>query len=127
MRHLLPYRMIVCNVEGADLGREGARALLGSPNPPSALLAINDMYALGAYAGIRDCGLRVPEDVSVIGFDDIALAEIVAPPLTTVRQPLKEMMHVAVGFLKGRIEGTRAVPPEHVVIVPELVERGSTR
>ena len=84
------------------------------------------MYALGAYAGIRDAGLRVPEDVSVIGFDDIALAAIVAPPLTTVRQPLKEMMQVAVDFLKGRIEGTRTVPPEHLVVVPQLVERGST-
>ncbi len=63
------------DVEGAEIGRAGARELLSRANPPTGLVTINDMYALGAYAGARDLGLRVPDDVSVIGFDDIAMAD----------------------------------------------------
>ncbi len=113
------------DIEGVALGRRGARDLLSGPQPPTALIGINDMYALGAYAGVRDCGLRVPEDVSVVGFDDIVLAEISAPPLTTVRQPLREMMARAVDLLIGRVDGTRTGEPEHIVITPELVVRQS--
>ncbi|GAC1385895.1 MAG: LacI family DNA-binding transcriptional regulator [Herpetosiphon sp.] len=112
--------------EGAAHGRRGARKLLSLPNPPTALLAINDMFALGAYAGARDVGLRVPDGVSIVGFDDIVLADIVDPPLTTVRQPLPEMMQTAVAFLIGRINGTRTGAPEHIAVVPDLIIRGST-
>lgn len=113
--------------EGAELGRAGAQALLAGTAPPTALVAINDMYALGACAGIRDRGLRIPGDVSVVGFDDIApLAEIAAPPLTTVRQPLRAMMRAAVERLIGRVEGTPNERPAHLIAIPELVVRAST-
>lgn len=114
------------DVEGSDFGRTGARDLLNVAEPPTALFAINDMYALGAYAGARDLGLRVPEDVSVVGFDDIFLAEVAQPPLTTVRQPLRDMLQSTVGFLIDRLEGRRTGPGEQTVIVPELVIRHST-
>ena len=84
------------------------------------------MYALGAAAGARDLGLRVPDDLSVIGFDDIVLASITEPPLTTVRQPLRELMHAAVELLVSRLAINRAHTREYVVIAPELVVREST-
>lgn len=113
--------------ESAELGRLGARELLRHPQPPTALVAINDMYALGAYAGLRDLGMTVPDAISVVGFDDIApLAEIAQPPLTTMRQPLDEMLQLVVQRLIGRIEQTRTGPPEHTVVAPTLVPRAST-
>ena len=114
------------DVEGFELGRWGARALLGDPNPPSALFTINDMYALGAYAGVRDLGLRVPEDVSIVGFDDIPMAEIAQPPLTTVHHPVREMIGTAVTLLIRRLRGANAEPAEHVTVAPALVLRAST-
>jgi DNA-binding LacI/PurR family transcriptional regulator len=114
------------DVEGFELGRSGARELLSGVAPPSALFTINDMYALGAYAGVRDLGLRVPEDVSIVGFDDISMAEIAQPPLTTIRHPVREMMQTAVGLLVGRLQGTYVEPAEHVTVAPELVLRAST-
>lgn len=114
------------DIEGSELGRRGAREILGQENHPTALIAINDMYALGAYAGIRDMGLRVPDTISVVGFDDIMLAEIVEPPLTTVRQPLQEMMRVAVERLIGRLEKTAAPGTVHLTLTPALIVRGST-
>jgi DNA-binding LacI/PurR family transcriptional regulator len=114
------------DVEGAEIGREGARVLLGGPDRPTALVTINDMYALGALAGARDLGLSVPHDVSVIGFDDIPLASIAQPPLTTIRQPLPQMMKTAVDTLVGRLEGTLSGPSEHVTVASELIVRGST-
>jgi DNA-binding LacI/PurR family transcriptional regulator len=100
--------------------------MLDVPERPTALFAINDMYALGAYAGARDLGLRVPEDVSIVGFDDIFLAEVAQPPLTTMHQPLRDMLQMTVGFLIDRLEGRRKGPGEQMVILPELVVRQST-
>ena len=114
------------DVEGAEFGRRGARELLGLAEPPKALFAINDMYALGAYAGARDRGLAVPDDVSVVGFDDIFLAEVAQPALTTVRQPLREMLRTTVTMLVDRLEGSRDGPADHTVVTPELIVRAST-
>ena len=114
------------DVEGADFGRRAARELLGKAEPPTALFAINDMYALGAYAGARDLGLGVPDDVSIVGFDDIFMAEVAQPPLTTVRQPVEAMLHKTVTLLVDRLEGRRDGPADHTVVTPELVIRSST-
>ncbi len=117
------------DAEGAELGRSGAQHLLSRPasSRPTALFTINDMYAIGAYAGARDLGLQVPTDVSVLGFDDLpVLAEVASPPLTTVRQPVQEMMRVATERLIARLEGRLAGPPEHTTATPELVVRRST-
>jgi DNA-binding LacI/PurR family transcriptional regulator len=114
------------DIEGAQLGRVGAREILGIADRPTALLAINDMYALGACAGARDLGLRVPEDVSIVGCDDNALADIVSPPLTTIRQPLQDMTRFAVERLIGYLEKTSTESPSHLSLDPELIVRGST-
>lgn len=115
------------DIESVELGRAGARELLSGPLRPTALFTINDMYALGAYAGVRDLGLTVPNDISIVGFDDLGpLAEIAVPPLTTVRQPLSQMMRIAVERLIGRIDETRTDPAQHVMMAPELIVRAST-
>ena len=114
------------DIEGAELGRTAARDLLSASRPPTALVAINDMYALGAYAGATSLGFNVPRDVSIVGFDDIAMAEVAQPPLTTIRQPLPEMMRAAVSFLIGRMDGSRTSESQFLVMAPELVIRAST-
>jgi len=114
------------DIEGAELGRLGAHELLSMPDRPTALFTINDMYALGAYAGARDLGLRVPEDVSIVGFDDIALAAVAYPPLTTVRQPIELLAKQAVTTLISQLEGTESELSPHLVAMPELIVRGST-
>ena len=80
-------------------GYEGARALMTLPSPPTAIFAANDLSAMGAMAALRNARLRVPEDVSVVGFDDIPAAEQNHPPLTTVRQPMQQMGRSAVNTL----------------------------
>jgi DNA-binding LacI/PurR family transcriptional regulator len=113
--------------EGAAWGRAGTRALLGTARPPTALVALNDMYAFGAYAAIRELGLSVPDAMSVVGFDDITpFSEIALPPLTTVHQPLQEMMTIVVERLIRRVEKTRTGPPEHTLVAPTLIVRAST-
>jgi DNA-binding LacI/PurR family transcriptional regulator len=109
-----------------ELGRQGAHVLLSKTNPPTALITINDMYAFGVYAGARDLGLNIPEDVSVVGVDDIALTEVVQPPLTTVRQPIREIARLAVECLIGRLQDTRTEPLGHQVLSPTIVVRAST-
>ena len=74
-----------------DEGVGQARRLLRLPDPPTAIIAGNDLQALGVYQAAREARLHIPEDVSVVGFDDLPIARWVSPPLTTIRQPLFEM------------------------------------
>lgn len=112
--------------EAGELGRVGARALLTSGSGITAIVAVNDMYALGAYAGIRSVGLAVPNDVSVIGFDDIALTTLVEPPLSTIRQPVWEMAETAVERLVACLADDAGDKPLRAEFAPEFVMRGST-
>jgi DNA-binding LacI/PurR family transcriptional regulator len=112
--------------EAGELGRAGARALLSNGSGVTAIVAVNDMYALGAYAGIRSVGLSVPNDVSVVGFDDIALTMLVEPPLSTIRQPVWRMAETAVERLVARLAEGAADEPLRAEFAPELVVRGST-
>ncbi|MGI5213666.1 LacI family DNA-binding transcriptional regulator [Plantactinospora sp. CA-290183] len=115
------------DLDVADLGRTAARELIRDDRPPTAVLAINDMCALGVSAGIRDAGLRVGEDISVVGFDDIVLADLAAPPLTTIRQPLPQMAAAAFAHLRSRIEnGDDASAGRSLLMRPELVVRASS-
>lgn len=114
------------DAEMVQLGRQGAHTLLSVANPPSAIIAINDMYAFGVYAGARDLGLKIPDDVSVTGVDDIVLAEVAEPPLTTVQQPMGKIARLAVERLVTRLDGTCENQPEHHVLSPKLVVRKST-
>ncbi|HLU58858.1 MAG TPA: LacI family DNA-binding transcriptional regulator [Pseudonocardia sp.] len=106
-------------------GREGARAVLDLPDPPTAIFAGSDMQALGVYQEAAARGLRIPEDLSVVGFDDIAFAELASPPLTTVRQPLARMAAEAVRLLLDADDHMPG-PPPRVELATHLVVRGST-
>lgn len=92
----------------------------------TALFAFNDISAIGAIRAFRDAGLRVPEDVSVIGFDDIQAAEYLTPRLTTVRQPLQQMGEMAASQLLLRIANHKKKVPRKILLAPELVIREST-
>ncbi len=106
-------------------GRAATQQLLSLPEPPTAIFAFNDMLAIGALQALRQAGLRVPEDVSVIGFDDTYEASIVHPALTTVRQPLAEMGRMAVSQLVRLLQSQR-IEALHVELATRLVVREST-
>lgn len=104
-------------------GERAAAWLLGQSPRPTALVCQSDQLALGALAWLDRCGHRVPADVSLAGFDDIAAAATAAPPLTTVRQPLHDRGRRAGGLLLEQLGGA---PHQHVVLPSELVVRQST-
>ena len=109
------------------VGYEVTRKILERSEPFSALFAFNDISAIGAIQALRGAGKRVPEDVSVVGFDDIQSAAYQYPGLTTVRQPLRQMGVIAAETLLARINAPRAAHyPEEIVVEPELIVRGST-
>ena len=108
-------------------GYEATQKLLATRKPFTALFAFNDISAMGAIRALRESGLRVPTDVSVVGFDDIQSAAYQNPGLTTVRQPMREMGRIAAEILLRRIRhsGTDSHGGERMV-EPELVIRGTT-
>jgi LacI family transcriptional regulator len=99
--------------------------VLELPEPPTAIFAGSDEVALGVVEAARARGLRVPEDLSVVGFDDTQVARLAAPPLTTVRQPLQEMGAVALRTALRLAHGGK-VDSHHVELATELVVRRST-
>jgi LacI family transcriptional regulator len=103
-------------------GYSGAQALLSLPEPPTAIFVGNDHMAFGVMEAARVRGLRIPEDLSIIGFDDIPQALIVHPPLTTVKQPLEQMGRVAAETLLRLIDGDEDVVTQ-VVLPTELILR----
>jgi len=109
------------------LGYEVTRQLLARQEPFTALFAFNDISAIGAIRALREAGLRVSEDVSVVGFDDIHSAAFQNPALTTVRQPLREMGVLAAETLLRRINAPARSPyPKIITVEPELIVRAST-
>ncbi|MBI4910458.1 MAG: LacI family DNA-binding transcriptional regulator [Acidobacteria bacterium] len=118
------YRTVV-NQDGPDGGREAARELLDSGYRPTAIICVNDFMALGVLRELRERGMRVPEDVSVTGFDDITLAEYCYPALTTVHIPRDRIGHLVFEALTADSDRASATGHE-VVVEPELVVRQST-
>jgi LacI family transcriptional regulator len=108
-----------------DGGFEAANRLFELPDPPTAIFSFNDNIAIGAIRAARARRLRVPEDVSIVGFDDVEHATIVTPALTTVRQPLAEMGRTAVSLLSRLLEGQQ-FETLHVELATRLVVRDST-
>jgi LacI family transcriptional regulator len=106
-------------------GVTGAAALLDLGKPPTAVVAGNDEIALGVIETARTRGMRVPEDLSVVGFDDTRLAQMASPPLTTIRQPLREMGGVALRTAL-RLAGGEKLESHHIELATELVVRAST-
>ena len=113
---------------GLPLRERPARAHRGccrSPKRPTAIFAASDELARGAIEAARSLGLSVPDDLSIVGFDDTEIARIASPPLTTVRQPLQEMGAVALRTALRLVAGEK-IDSNHVELATELVVRAST-
>ena len=129
--HLKLDPKLVAQLEGDTPSHEpgyfAAQRLLASGIPFTALFAFNDVSAIGAIRALREAGLRVPQDVSVVGFDDVQSAAFQNPGLTTVRQPLRTMGMLAAEALVRQIGAHPDHPPsKQLVVDPELVVREST-
>jgi DNA-binding LacI/PurR family transcriptional regulator len=121
---------LVSQLEGdspsPEVGYQATRKLLTSRKPFTALFAFNDISATGAIRALIEAKLRVPEDVSVVGFDDIESAAYQNPALTTVRQPLREMGSIAAKTLLRRISRPELESSEEIVVEPKLITRQTT-
>jgi LacI family transcriptional regulator len=120
---------LVVQIDSTDsspsVGYPYGRQLIEKKRPFTALFAYNDISAIGAIRAFQESGFRVPQDISVVGFDDIPAAAFHYPSLTTVRQPLHKMGEIAVEILIARIDGQKDWPRE-VSVQPEIVQREST-
>ena len=108
-----------------EWGSKTAQNLLNASTLPEAIVCGDDAIALGVLQTLRESNVRVPEDVRVTGFDDIELAAMSSPPLTTVRQPTAELARTAVAMLERRIRSPRAAA-RMTLIKPSLIVRAST-
>jgi LacI family transcriptional regulator len=108
-----------------ESGFDGANALLDLSDPPTAIFASSDQMAFGVYEAVRRHGLRVPDDISVVGFDDLPEARWASPPLTTVRQPLAEMGILAARTVLRLAQGEQVESPRFE-LATALVVRDST-
>ena len=109
------------------LGYEAMKRLLVLPNRPTAVFARNDFTAIGAMNAIKESGFSIPNDVSLVGFDDIPMAIHTSPALTTVRQPTRFEGSLATEFLLRRIRAEETIEREETILECELIVRDSTR
>lgn len=115
------------NTPSPEVGYVAAQKLLAAGGRFTALFAFNDVSAIGAMRAFNEAGLRMPQDVSIIGFDDVDFAAYQNPPLTTIRQPLRRMGELAAEILLERIAGKeRSAQRKIVMVEPELIVRRST-
>jgi DNA-binding LacI/PurR family transcriptional regulator len=109
-----------------ESGYAAARVLLNLLPRPTGIFACNDMMAAGSMLAVRDAGLRCPEDISIVGFDNLDFTELTAPPLTTVYQPGYQIGVCAAQLLMDRIKSPR-IPPKQILLPTELRMRGSVQ
>jgi DNA-binding LacI/PurR family transcriptional regulator len=119
-----PVELVVHGDGGAGAAMQAMEQLLAIAKAPTAVCCYNDMTALGAMRCLRSRGVRVPGDISIAGFDDLFFAAYTEPPLTTIRQPMRRMGHMAMESLLKLMEGRDSVAQVH--IEAELVVRQST-
>lgn len=112
------------DAEMAELGQGLAGRLADHPDRPTAAIAINDMMAIGLIAGLRERGLDLPRDMSIVGMDGISLGAFTAPPLTTVKLPLEQLASVIVDRIMLRLRHPETLPAEFTYL-PTMLERGS--
>jgi DNA-binding LacI/PurR family transcriptional regulator len=125
------YPELIVQLRSADPSPEpghiATQELLARRSQFSAIFSFNDISAIGAITALREAGLQVPRDISVVGFDDVLFAATSHPPLTTIRQPLRQMGNLAATTLLGLIQGSGKLAIGSVITVyPELVVRKST-
>jgi LacI family transcriptional regulator len=116
---------VVANMDSIEGGRQAAREIASSGLDPTAIVCVNDFMALGVLHELREMGLRVPQDVSVTGFDNIKLAEVSYPPLTTLHIPRDRIGHLIFQALTEAAPAREACG-RRMIIEPELVVRAST-
>ena len=115
-------------VRGADFNEAGglsarARSCLRLSERPTAIFAANDLMAMGAMAAIREAGLRIPDDVAIVGFDDVPAARLVEPPLTTIAQYPERLGARAAELLLERLSGDGPPEGRHVLMPFDLIVR----
>lgn len=119
----LPVPDLVHGGWEASQGYRAAQDLLRRPTMPTAVFTANDNLALGVMRALHEAGLRIPEDVAVVGYDDVAGSDYYHPPLTTVRQPFSAVGRQAMEVLAAAIDGQA---PDNILTRPELVVRESS-
>lgn len=118
-------RIVACQSTIKD-GKRATTMLLRGPNPPTAIFCCNDMLAIGALQAARECGVRVPEQLSIIGFDNTILSTVTNPTLTTIDQPTDEMAKLAFGLLLSSPDEGSDDIKQRIVMEPKLIVREST-
>jgi LacI family transcriptional regulator len=108
-----------------ESGRQGIKTLLALASPPTAVFCSNDFMAIGAMQGAKEAGIRIPEDLSMVGFDDMTISCCVSPGLTTIRQPAYEMGRIGAEILIEKIR-TKSKEPVHRILETSLIVREST-
>jgi DNA-binding LacI/PurR family transcriptional regulator len=108
-----------------ESGYQATLRLLGLPRPPTAIFAANNLMSIGALQALHHMGVRVPQQLSFIGFDDLELGELLSPPLTAVSRPMVEQGVLAMRLLSNRIERTSDPEPRNIVLETRLVTRRS--
>lgn len=109
-----------------DSGARMARAMLALPQPPTALFAANNFIALGALGALRQAGVRVPDDISLVTFDDLPAAMVINPFLTAAAQPAYEMGRQAINLLLDRLAERGPTAPRDITLPTELIVRASS-
>ena len=122
----IPDERIVVGPASIDGGIAALNRVWEDGLRPTAVLAMSDAMAIGAMRALRDMRLTIPGDVSVVGFDDIDLAQHVDPPLTTVHQPIRRKGEEAVRLLLTVVQRRDLAKPEHRRLETRLIVRGST-
>lgn len=126
--HKLAYERILYtdNTWGTDDGYRLMQQVFKDEVQPTAVFASNDTMAIGALHAIYEHGLRVPDDISLVGIDDISICKHLTPPLTSVRQPLMQMAHASINKLLQLMDNSIDELPESETFAPELIVREST-
>ncbi len=106
-------------------GYQAMMRLLGLPHPPTAVFVANNLMTIGALRAIKDIGVRIPDDLSIVGFDDHPFSEIVDPPLTVIDRPMQQQGALAMRMLLSRMNGDLVQPARRVVLETRLLERSS--
>lgn len=118
---------VAFNPTGRDwelLGYDLMQKLIGNGNPPDAVIAFNDNVAIGAYRALHEAGISIPEDISVVSFNDISVAQFLTPPLSSVHLPAKAIGAAAVDLLAERLQGRNVA--KDVRLATKMVWRGSS-